>query len=185
MRAPRDVVREILRTPLGLAGYTLDMTSLSLLLLVVSAGCGSGVHGDPGPLAVDWTEPSESLTAAGFTLIVDGVTFHGTMDQLEVKAAADGDVLDVTWAEASFMPRIHFDFSSDGGTWWIGGSVSGGYGVRAYRLDNSDWIEETGRYYTTPVGQPYEGNLDFTIDQSGHHAEIHFVDARLATLGVQ
>jgi hypothetical protein len=150
---------------------------------VLVAACGSGVQTTPGA-NIDWTAASESLTASGLTLIVDGVTFHGTMDQFELKAGSSGDNMDVTWAEAGYMPRLHFDFATDGGTWWIGYADGIGYGVRAYRLDNSDWIEEHGRFYTTPAGQPYEGNLDFVIDQSGHHAEIHFTDARLATLGV-
>lgn len=154
-------------------------------LIILLAACGGGVHGSNGGApAVDWTQASESLTASDMTVIVDGVTFHGTMDQFEFKSSASGDVMDVTWAEAGYMPRIHLAFFSDTAGWSVG-SVPPGYGVRVYRLDQTDWIEETGRFYTTPVGQAYEGNLDFAIDQSGHHAEIHFVDARLATLGVQ
>ncbi len=157
-----------------------------LIVLAVAGGaCGTGSHGDPGILAVDWTSTTESLTARGFTLIVDGVTFHGTVDQLEFKDSPDGGSMDIRWDEGGYTPRVHFDFQSDGAVWWVGGLTPTGYGVRAYRLDNTDWIETTGRFYTTPVGQAYEGNLDFTIDESGHHAEMHFTDARLATLGVQ
>lgn len=91
-----------------------DMTRYATILFLICIGCGSGVRNDPGSLAVDWTSPSESLTATGFTLIVDGVTFHGTTDQFEFKAASAGDGMDVRWAEAGFTPRIHFDFESDG-----------------------------------------------------------------------
>src|SRR5260221_14758030 len=99
---------------------------------VIVAGCGSGVHGSPGT-GIDWTAASESLVASELTLIVDGVTFHGTIDQFELKSGT-GDVMDVTWAEAGYTPRIHFDFATDGGTWWIGSADSVGYGVRADRL---------------------------------------------------
>src|SRR5438105_11009793 len=75
--------------------------SMKHLIAVMTfvAGCGSGVHGTPGG-GIDWSEPSESLTASSLALIVDGVTFHGTTDQLDIKAPASGDSLDVTWAEA-------------------------------------------------------------------------------------
>ena len=74
------------------------------------------------------------------------------------------------------MPRVHFDFGTGAGTWFIG--------PRVYRLDQTDWIENGGMFYMTPAGQAYEGNIDLVIDNSGHHAEIHFVDARLAPLGI-
>lgn len=142
--------------------------------LVFLVGCGS-VYGDPGA-GIDWTGPSASLTASSLRLVVDGVTFHGTTEQLAMKEDAYGDAMDVKWAEGGYMPRVHFDFTMQDSVWWISS-------VRARRLDDSDWIEETGRYDTTMLGQAYEGGLDFVVDNSGHHAELHFADARLATFG--
>lgn len=144
-------------------------------LLVLLAACGSGVHDEPGG-TIDWTGPGMSLQAGALTLVVDGVTFHGSSDQFELKTGM-GDELDATWAEAGDMPRIHLDFSQGSGSWSV-------EDARAYRLDQTDWIEQTGPYYTTPAAQAYDGDLDFVIDQSGHHAEIHFTDARLAPLGI-
>lgn len=143
-------------------------------ILVAVAGCGSGVHDQPGG-TIDWSGPSVSLVAGSLTLIVDGVTFHGTNDLTELKTGT-GDELDAKWTEAGYTPRVHLDFGTAGGTWFIG--------PRVYRLDQTDWIEDGGMYYTTPAGQAYEGNIDLVIDNSGHHAEIHFVDARLAPLGI-
>lgn len=151
-------------------------------ILAVVAGCGSGVHDQPDG-TIDWSGPSVSLAAGSLTLVIDGVTFHGSNDLIDLKTGA-GDELDVKWAEAGYMPRLHFDFASDAGGWSIGTADGLGDCVRAYRLDQSDWIEESGRYYATPAAQAYEGNLDFVIDSNGHHAEIHFVDARLAPLGI-
>jgi hypothetical protein len=145
------------------------------VILVVIAGCGSGVHDQPGG-SIDWSGPSMSLVADSLTLLVDSVTFHGSTDQFSLKTG-QGDELDATWAEAGSMPRIHLGFQQGSGSWFI-------TDARAYRLDQTDWIEQTGPFYTTPAAQAYDGNLDFVIDDNGHHAEIHFVDVRLAPLGI-
>lgn len=151
------------------------LSSVVLVFVLVLVGCGSGVHDQPGA-GIDWSGPFMSLTADSLTLVIDGVTFHGTNDLTELKTG-NGDELDARWTEAGYMARIHLGFMQNGGSWFVGDA-------RAYRLDQTDWIEQTGPYYTTPAAQAYEGNLDFVIDDNGHHAEIHFVDARLAPLGI-
>lgn len=148
--------------------------SKHIACLVFLVGCGS-VYNDPGA-GIDWTQSSASLTASSLRLVVDGVTFHGSTDHLAIKDEVYGDEIDVTWAEGGHMPRVHLDFMKQDTVWWISS-------VRARRLDDSDWIEETGRYDTTTLGQPYEGGLDFVLYDSGHHAELHLTDVRLATFG--
>ena len=66
-------------------------------------------------------------------------------------------------------------FTAGNGTWWIDD-------VRVRRLDNTDWWETHGAFFTTPAGQPFEGDLDFAV---ADHATVHLTGARLATLGVQ
>ena len=154
-------------------------------VFVLLAACGtsggagpSGTAGGSGSSStpIDWTGPGVSLSASSLTLVVDGVTFHGTSDLQEVKTDG-GSELDVTWTEAGYHPRIHFHFAQASGSWTIDDA-------RAYRIDQSDWIEEMAMFYTTPAAHAYEGDLDIMLDDSGHHAEIHFADARLAPLGI-
>jgi len=140
--------------------------------LLVLAGCGSGVHSNPGD-AIDWALQSESLVALDMTLQIDGLLFKGKTDQLMIAPSPAGDVLDVMWNEAGHEPHLHFHFATDNQTWWIDD-------VRA-ALDNGTPYEEMGRYYETAAGKPYEGTLDLSFPP----VSLLFSEARLATLGVQ
>jgi hypothetical protein len=151
----------------------LVVATLLTLVIVASTGCTSG--GGGGSKAIDWSEPSLSLSAADLTLVVDGVTFHGDPATTELKLSINGDNLDASWTEAGYAERLYLGFTAGTGTWWIDD-------VRVRRLDNSDWWETHGEFFTTPAGQPLEGDLDFAI---ADHATLHITSARLATLRVQ
>ena len=151
------------------------LTTLVTLVTFASIGCTSGGGGGSGSKAIDWSEPSLSLSASDLTLVVDGVTFHGDPATTELKISTDGSTLDASWTEAGYAERLLLGITAGNGTWWIDE-------VRVRRLDNTDWWETHGQLFTTPAGQPLERDLDFAV---ADHATLHLTGARLATLGVQ
>lgn len=77
--------------------------------------------------------------------------------------------LELEWHDGAIPQRAFLSFESDGTTWWASeirtydGSVGG------------EWVEPaaTGRFFETPIGMPFEGNLDLpNLRIDGVHLEV-------------
>ena len=127
---------------------------LRIAALTFVAACTDSSPDGPagGGGAVDWTSDTVRFTAAFAALEVDSHWFKDASKPIEVEQSHYGSDLDVTWSEAGFTPRVHFDFHQDEaqGTWSFGQ-------VRVYRIDTSDWLRVVGPFYATPLAEHREG----------------------------
>ena len=62
--------------------------------------------------------------------------------------------LELTWTEAGVEQRIFIYFRSDGTQWWADE-------IRTYGAPGEErWITTQGRWFTSPLGTPWTGDLD-------------------------
>lgn len=133
--------------------------------LVVSAALAIANHG-----ADDGVEPG-SQPAAGFHFATPQVSFDAGSVEVEAggrtfvppaSTSVNGDpgtwnehtTLELEWDAEGVPMRIYIYFASDGHDWWA-------TELRTYDLSpDKDWIEMPGEYFRSPLGVPWQGDLD-------------------------
>ena len=114
------------------------------------------------PPAVHWTTPVVDLAADAFSIEANGLVF--TTEGIEPQVHSDPGgpdywTLEVEWTEQDLEQRLFLYFGSDGTDWWVDEiRTRDGY-------DPAEWIYAYGPFFTTPLGQTYEG--DVRIDLLG------------------
>jgi hypothetical protein len=77
------------------------------------------------------------------------------------------------WQEHAVEMRLYIYFASDGRDWWA-------TEIRTYNgKREADWIEYTGEFFKSPLGQPFVGDLDLTDPATG--SALHMHGLRIAT----
>jgi hypothetical protein len=132
---------------------------------------GPAIDVDTGPVRL--TAESFRIVTAWHEYTMAGITTKGTpLDYFACDYEADDCIsahsagtLELIWCEAGEQQRLFIYLDSDETTWWA-------TEVRTYdgRPDrNEDWLSWHGRFFETPLGQPWQGDLHLTDGKGAHH----------------
>lgn len=109
------------------------------------------------PVTFHFETPTVLLDAASVEVTVAGTTFEPTSG---VQIAGDPGTpiayttLELTWHQHDVEQRIFIYFTSDGTKWWADE-------IRTYDgQPNGEWIERRGKFFESPLGTAYTGDLD-------------------------
>jgi hypothetical protein len=155
------------RTMFGATKLFVAGVSVALVSVFVASGAlrlfGPEVPGSASPAApgVAWTTEHVALAADDFRLEVNDLVFGE-----DVWPAVDSDpggpdywTLEVEWTEQGLEQRLFMYFGSDGTDWWVDE-------IRTYDgQEPGDWVSALGPFFTTPLGEAFEG--DVTIELLG------------------
>ncbi len=155
----------------------LGLAAALVVLVAIVAGPGLRV-GAPAATpeaaaAVAWESPVVSLTARDLELVLDGQRFPVGEP---VSISSDPgfptyQTLELIWFADGVEMRINVYLYSDGQRWWSNQ-------IRTYdgRMPG-DWVGYEGRFFESPVGQPYRGDLDVAATgPTGVRGELHLRD---------
>lgn len=123
-----------------------------------SAGNSADQPADPAAVpAFRFETPTVLLQAASVEVTVADKSFVPGAD---LRVGGDPGTpneyttLELTWHEFGVEQRIYLYFASDGIKWWA-------TEIRTYDgAANGGWIERQGRFFETPVGAAYTGDVD-------------------------
>ena len=141
------------------------------LLAVLAIGYNASADGateQNNPIA--WQTNRASLMVDDFYITANGARYLGNGAQL---SSDPGDPTYATfeskWMENGREMRLYIYFQADSTHWWANeidtydGQLQG------------DWVTYKGRFFESPLGQPFNGNLDLA---SGNNA-IHLSNLKL------
>lgn len=122
---------------------------------------GAAPSASPPP-AIHWTTPVVDLAADAFSVEANDLVFTTEGAEPQVHSDPGGPdywTLEVEWTEQDLEQRLYLYFGSDGTDWWVDEiRTRDGY-------DPAEWIYAYGPFFTTPLGEAYEG--DVRIDLLG------------------
>lgn len=151
---------------------------------VAATGAGGSPAGSAGvgctPVPVSWQTSTVSLKAAGFWIVADGRCYTSASASVNVHSDP-GDstytTLELTWTENNREMRYFIYFYADGNGWWSNE-------MRTYNGQQpyGDWLYYYGRFFQSPIGQVFAGNLDLTNDPADTiRGELHLYGLTLST----
>ncbi len=171
-------------------------TSGTATTVPVPSGSGTGGTGGAGPStpisdsgtigascngpAVTWQTATVSLQASAFWIVANGQCYTSR----GAKVRVDGDpgwsrytTLELTWTELGREMRFFTYFYADSSSWWSDE-------MRTYNGQQpyGDWLFYYGKFFTSPIGQSFHGDIDLTNDpQDEIRGELHLRGLTLST----
>jgi hypothetical protein len=143
-----------------------------------SATPASGTPCDGPPVA--WKTGTVSLTADAFWIVADGQCYTSRGATVDVHSDP-GDSrytsLELIWTESGREMRLFIYLKADASGWWS-------EEMRTYdgQLPDSDWLYYYGKFFASPIGQAFQGDLVLTNDaQDGIRGELHLLGLTLST----
>jgi hypothetical protein len=124
---------------------------------------GAAPSSSPAP-AIHWTTPVVDLAAEAFSVEANDLVFTTEGTEPQVRSDPGGPdywSLEVEWTEQDLEQRLFMYFGSDGSDWWVDEiRTRDGY-------DPAEWIYAYGPFFTTPLGEAYEGDVRIDLVGSG------------------
>lgn len=158
--------------------------ALAIVLAISSAGCSSQTSSsqtpgqNPGEMPgasnpVAWVTNNVSLTASDFWIVADGQIYLANPNQVDVHSdpgTPTYTTLELVWSERSREMRYFIYFQADGTKWWSDE-------MRTYDgqpSPNTDWLFYYGRFFQSPYGSAFHGDIDVSNTASDTiHGELH------------
>ena len=149
------------RTMFGAAKLFVAGVSVALVSIFVASGAlrlsgpeapGSASPASPG---VAWTTEHVALAADDVRLEVNDLVFGSDVwpQSLNSNPGIDFWTLEVVWFEHDVEQRLNMYFGSDGSDWWVDE-------IRTYDgHEPGEWVFAYGPFFTTPLGEAFEGDL--------------------------
>jgi hypothetical protein len=173
-------------------GIVAILVLLAVGVVGASVGVGAFLASRPAPAAptlppaangdgdvVHWQTDVVTLAATRLEIDANGLRFTGGP-----KASITGDpgnmtswTLEATWNEQGREQRLNLYFAADASTWWIREiSVYDGAANR-----QADWATfPGGPWARTPLGSPFQGDLDLQGTSATGPVELHLAGLRIA-----
>jgi hypothetical protein len=117
--------------------------------------------------AINWHTPTVSLQADQVQVVAGAQTFAPPADATKIDVHSDPGnpppsgytTLELTWEQHGVEMRINLYFTSFAHRWWANE-------IRIYngKAAGADWITFDGRWFDSPLGQPYTGDLHLAKD---------------------
>ena len=132
------------------------------------------------PIPVSWQTSTVSLKAAAFWIVADGKCYTSASAVVNVHSDP-GDpsytTLELIWTENNREMRYFIYFQSDGKT-WSSNEMRTYNGQQPY----SDWLYYYGKFFPSPIGHAFTGNIDLTNDPADTiRGELHLHGLTLST----
>lgn len=140
------------------------ITAVAVIVVLVLAGTaffyaaqrplspGSG----GAPRALAWATDIVRLEADDLVIEAAGRQFRAPADASVTSDPGDATyrTLEMTWSEGRVEMRLNLYLAADNSSWWV-------REIRTYDgRPQGEWITYTGRFFTTPRGESYEGDVD-------------------------
>ena len=124
---------------------------------------GAAPSASPTPV-IHWTTPVVDLSADAFSVGANDLVFTTEGSEPQARSDPGGPdywSLEVEWTEQDLEQRLFMYFGSDGSDWWVDEiRTRDGY-------DPAEWIYAYGPFFTTPLGEAYEGDVRIDLVGSG------------------
>jgi hypothetical protein len=162
----------------ALAVLVASAAAIALVIGIVAIAPDTGVHvaGQPGePVAVHFATKQVTLSADSMSITAGGRQFTAGGSTVDINSDPGTrdkyTTLELAWTERGTQMRLNMYFTSDGHDWWANE-------IRTYNGKSpGNWIEYKGTYFRTPLGTPFEGDVDLNAaDAPGH---LRFANLRL------
>ena len=127
-----------------------------------------------------WQTSTVSLQAEAFWIVADGqcYTSRGTAVQVHSDPGHSRyTTLELIWTERGREMRWFIYLEANASGWWS-------EEMRTYdgQLPYSDWLYYYGRFFASPIGQAFRGDIAFTNDpQDEIRGELHLQGLTLST----
>ena len=132
------------------------------------------------PIPVSWQTSTVSLKAAAFWIVADGKCYTSASAAVNVHSDPGWSTyttLELMWTENNREMRYFIYFYADGNGW-------SSNEMRTYngQQPDSDWLYYNGKFFQSPIGHAFVGNLDLTNDPADTiRGELHLHGLTLAT----
>ncbi len=117
--------------------------------------------------AITWNTPTVSLQADQVQIQAAGQTFAPPADAAQIDIHSDPGnpapsgytTLELTWQQHGVEMRANIYFASDAHRWWANE-------IRIYngKAAGADWVTFDGRWFDSPLGQAFTGDLHLAKD---------------------
>lgn len=127
---------------------------------------------------INWKTLTVSLNADDFYIIANNQKYLDNVASLSVRSDpgnATYTTLEAIWFENNREMRLFMYFNADSKNWWT-------YEIRTYNGQQQypDWIYYKGRFFESPLGQPFVGNVKLVSDSGQQFSgRIYFKNLRL------
>ncbi|MGK5085547.1 hypothetical protein WDW37_19845 [Bdellovibrionota bacterium FG-1] len=145
---------------------------------------GSYLPKDPDLLpvldnSIEWRSNRVLLTADDFHIGAEGVTYYGSPsfgDFHSDPGNPDYWTFEAEWMENGREMRLFIYFAADEKHWWA-------TEIRTYDgRESSNWHTYQGRFFESPLGVPFQGDLDLIgISEKGVAGSLHFRNLKIQT----
>ena len=148
---------------------------------------GSGLPGTGGMMgttcngpAVKWQTSTVSLQANAFWIVADGQCYTSRGAAVEIHSDpgwSQYTSLELIWNELGREMRFLIYLHADSSLWWS-------EEMRTYNGQQpySDWLFYYGKFFTSPIGQAFHGDINLTNDsQDTIRGELHLHGLTLST----
>lgn len=116
--------------------------------------------------SIDWKTNRAELSADDFHVTTNGMNFFGAAGGAQLNSDPGGPsywTLESMWFEHDVAMMMNVYFNSDGKNWWVDTiRVSDGG-------SESRWVTFKGRFFESPLGTPFTGDLDLTQGSTTLH----------------
>jgi hypothetical protein len=129
---------------------------------------------------VAWKTGTVSLTADAFWIVADGQCYSSRGAAVEVHSDPGHSrytTLELIWTEAGREMRWFIYLRADASGWWS-------EEMRTYdgHLPDSDWLYYYGKFFASPIGQAFQGDLVLANDvQDKIRGQLHLLGLTLST----
>jgi hypothetical protein len=119
---------------------------------------------------VSWRTSQVSLSVEQFRITASGIDFLAAVPEIELHSdpgTPEYWTFESNWKEYDREMRLFIYFVSDGKTWWADE-------IRIYDgSQKGEWIRFRGRFFETPIGGTYRGDLDLSgISDDGNPGSL-------------
>jgi hypothetical protein len=126
----------------------------------------------PAANPVSWVTSRVRLDADHFFTVADGDTFWAKDQNIDIGSDYGDSTycsLEIEWEENGVDMRLYMYFHADSISWWSDE-------IRTYDgQTNPDWLEYTGTFFETPLGQTFTGDFARECDTGGPYTgRLHF-----------
>ncbi len=139
---------------------------------------------DVSSAAIGWDSGLVSLTADAMRIHQGDTTVTGegvfTWDIHSDPGNAAYRTLEIVWEEQGVEQRLNLYLAADETDWWVSELRT----RDGFPAADADGITYTGPFFTTPIGQSYNGDVSLTSEDGRVPGAIEFVNMVLAAPGL-